>query len=600
MYVIDVIPFAAGAPAGALSYRANQKTPIGAVVEVTLRGKRIRGVVMSCESVRDAKASLKNAGFALKSGKLAKQGLLPPALMKAAQDVALYHAAPVGSVLSSLLSETLPDEIPKLVSGPGFKKIPMECIYQERLEKYKSLSAKEFRSGRSVLLVAPTVIELARLAETFAEFKPVVLSGALKGLKREAALAAAVSAKLVIATPAFMWTPVAKLGAVILERASAGSYVFQKRPYLDARVAAQALAEAREVSFVLGDYPLPIEWRIEPVSAPATGPSGTVRIIDMRKARLEGEKFKAVPDEIMLGIGSAIANGGRAAVLAVRKGYSPAVVCRTCGSAVRDKEGRSLAFSTARGERVFRSADGSVVESAERVCDVCGSWNLMPLGIGVERVAEEIKEALPDARIVQIDADTVRTPAQVKRAAQAARESGTVIIGTELMLPFFDPSEPLEYAAIASADSLLALPFWRARERLVHAGLTLRNRAAILDVATRRPEDAAFTALRDADQTFFIEENGQREQFSYPPYGHLLRIRALVSPTRRETAAREILDALSGHTAIRMPDRKAKNKIAVTIVLKLPKDAWPDAHLSNALASLPPSVTTLIDSESLW
>jgi primosomal protein N' (replication factor Y) len=609
MYVVDVIPFAAGAPEGALSYRSAERVAAGSVVEVTLRGKRVRGMAVGCESVREVKGSIKTAPFMLKSGKIAKEGALPGAIVEAARAVASYHAAPLGAVLAALVGETLPETLPNaLADGPGFARVAAELPYAQRMALYARIIAEANAAGRAALIVAPTTIEIARLAREFADRAPVVLSGALKKEKRAAALAAACASRgLVVATPAFAWIPTAKLGAILIERASAGSYAFPKRPNLDARIAAEALANARAIPFYLGDYPLPIEWRAKP-DAPLQASKGfaPARIIDARHERLEGESFHAVPPEIMSGIGAAIARGDRAAALAARKGYSPAVVCRDCGSAVRDKEGRALAFSTARGQRIFRSADGATIESADRVCDSCGSWNLLPLGVGVERVADEIREALPDAKIVMIDADRVKTPAQAARAASAAREAGAVIVGTELMLPFLDPREPLGYAAIVSADALLALPFWRARERLIHAGIALRERAKAVDVATRRPEDAAFGAIAGtpSDSTiaggFFAEETALRALFGYPPSGHLVRIRALVSPARRDAAAREILAAFGSHPALRMPDRAAKGRAAVSFVAKFARDAWPDARISAALAALPPSCAATIDSESLW
>ncbi|MBU2220388.1 hypothetical protein KKD81_00440, partial [Patescibacteria group bacterium] len=65
MYVIDVIPFAAGAPAGALSYRSKDFLETGTLVGVPLRKKRVRGIVVSCSSVQEAKAQIKKADFSL-------------------------------------------------------------------------------------------------------------------------------------------------------------------------------------------------------------------------------------------------------------------------------------------------------------------------------------------------------------------------------------------------------------------------------------------------------------------------------------------------------------------------------------------------------
>jgi primosomal protein N' len=268
---------------------------------------------------------------------------------------------------------------------------------------------------------------------------------------------------------------------------------------------------------------------------------------------------------------------------------------------VHDERGMSLSFATTRGTRVFRSADGKTKKAAQTTCDVCGSWNLLPLGIGVERVAEEISKAIPEAKIIMLDTDTIRTPAQARKAAITLKEPGTIIIGTEFMLPFLSSDEKVSYAAIASADALLALPFWRVRERLVHSALTLRERSEKLSIATRRPDDSAFTAvLNPLASTFFEEEATDREAFMYPPYGHLVVVHAEGPAIKKETMAATISAAFADHPITRLPDRVQGATVRISIVAKYAHALWPDELVSEALAALPPWATIHIDSESLW
>jgi len=604
MFVLEILPLARSAPPGTLSYRSRAEVVPGSLVSVPLRKQQVRGIVVECVPVKEAKGVLKRATFALKSsGSANVEGALPRALMLAAEEVAACHAAPLGSTLHALLADSLPPVVPVLTEGPGANTLYIEAPYRARIDAYEKLIRKQGRASHSVVIVAPTGVELERLARDLAAFSPVAVSGALTGRKRAAALTKAVDAGLVIVTPAFSWLPVRSLGALVVERASAAGYRLPQRPHLDLRIAAASLARARGAQLAYGDYPLPIELRDKadaPLSAPARA---SARIIDATAERPEGERapFRAVAQQMLAELGRASARGGRAAVLAVRKGYAPTVVCRDCGFAVRDANGRALSFSIARGERVFRSADGQTNRAADLACDRCGSWNLLPLGIGVERVAQEIEEALPDARVCMLDAESIRTPAAVRKAMARIKEPGTIVVGTEAMLPLLDPAEPLEYAAIASADSLLALPFWRARERFVHAGLTLLDRAKSVSVATRRPLDTAVLMLADTTlDVFFAEETAQRKALRYPPFGHLLVFHAEASPTKVAEAAKLITDALADLPSVRLPDRPVRTHMRLSIIAKVASDQWPDAALSALLAALPPWISLTLDTESLW
>jgi primosomal protein N' len=599
MYVIEVIPLARNAPQGTLSYRAKDPIAPGALVRVPLRKKTVPALVIGCTSALEAKAAVKRAPFMLRGAAPEALGALPGAVIDAAHKVAAENGTHLGIALGALVQEALPDDIPDgFEKGPGFRETRIEDIYERRLSAYR----KEIKSG-AALLIAPTAAEVARLAEAFKDERPVVVTGALAGKKRAAALAAACASEgLVIATPAFAWIPMRHLRALILERASAGGYVSQKRPYLDLALAARELAKARGLRFYTGDIFLPLTLREEPgVPLPFTLTSDA-ELFDAKTTEEEHAPFAAVPDAMKERIRGALDAGGRVGVLAARRGYAPAVVCRDCGNTLRDERGFALSL-TARGEhRVLRSADGRTKRDADAVCEVCGSWNLLPLGVGVERVEEELRAAFPKAPLAVFDAETLRTKAAAQKAVEALSAPGALIVGTEAMLPYLDPRTPLSFAGIASADTLLALPFWRARERLVRMGLMLRERADDVMVATRRPEDSAFDAiLNPRASAFFAEEASLRKALGYPPYGHLLTFHTEGAKLAVDRAATMIEDAMAPHPVARLADKLLpRGRMRLSMVAKVGKRAWPDAALGARLAALPPAIAVHVDPESLW
>jgi len=598
MHVIEVIPFSKGAPPGSLSYRHKDALPAGTLVEVPLRKKRVRGVVTGSTDVLEAKASLKRADFIL-SGSVEEIGTLPGELVAAARQAALYHAAPLGAVLAQLLESADPDALPAhLFPGSSYGLETVEAPYQARMARYRTRIGDALAEEKAVLLVVPTLAECARFKEALKDLSPLVLSGALPAKRREAALARAAAHKgLVIATPAFAFVAMERLGLVILERASAGGYRLPKRPYLDMVRALMILCEVRLLPFALGDYPLPMEYRSRPDAAlSGTESLGPLSVLDAKaEEEKQGATYKAVPDPLRKELARVLAEGGRAAVLAVRRGFSPAVVCRDCGNAVRDSRGHSLSLATVKGGRALRSSDGTILRDADAVCDVCGSWNLLPLGAGVERVHEELQEAFPGATLVRFDTDAVRTPAQARSAAKLLSEPGTIAVGTEFLLPWLDPERPLDFACIASADTLLALPFWRSRERFVRLALTLRERAGRVTVATRRMDDAAVRAAEDpCDPAFFEEEAMLRKALGYPPFSTLIAVRAEGAPQWLSKAGEAVRSAFAGRAVAERTHQNARTWIA-----SLPQGSWPDPELSSRLAALPLPARVLIDPDSL-
>ena len=599
-------------------------------MEVSLRRRMVQGLVVGCQSVAEAKATLKNATFMLTKTVPHAAGNLPDALRTAAERIAQLHAASLGSALASLFGEHIRSDLSLsgmtgLRGGTGFVLDTAEAPLAQRAARYRDAIESNLASGTATLIVVPTIAETEYWKQQFVDLKPVILSGVATGKHREAALkAATASAGLVIATPSFSWTPILALGGILIERTGAGGYRSPKRPYLDFRTALIELARSRMIPITLGDYPLPLEYRKHPEAAlsvpaegtPAAGVPSTVSILDLRREKVEEKKpstvvetetvhepWMAVPRQMREQLARTINAGGRALVLAVRKGYAPSVVCRDCGTTRTDEFGNVLTFTKeGPGGRAFRTVDGRIFENTNVLCELCGSWNLMPLGIGVERVEEELREAFPDATVIRFEGDTVRTIATAKKALERAGDPGTIIVGTEGALPWLlaAHTHPFDLAVVASADSLLALPFWRARERFVRLGLLLSIMAEHLLLGTRLPEDAAVDAVEHPQTTgFFAEETGLRKALGYPPFGTLIALQAEATRTQLDVLDASIRAAIGPYPFTVLPDRAlTRTQLRRSYVVRLDINIWPEVALSASLRSLPPSVRVLVDPEA--
>jgi primosomal protein N' len=626
MWVLEVIPFTRAAPAAPLSYRSSKDLAPGTLISIPLRKRIVTGLVVGSMPVREAKAELKKASFSLSASSNKILGTLPLYVLTAAKATALYHATTLGAVLYSLLIQVLPSsEILEQLEQPRNSNISesgknssqgLEAPFIDRIAEYtKIISTNE----GTTLLVVPTQIEADEWSALLKAFKPIVVTGKITGERREAALARASSLttppQLIITTPNFSWIPLPSLSHIIIERISAGSYTLPKRPYVDVRYALQQLAQARAAFLTYGDYPLPIEYRVNPAAAmqkiqdsSEVTITHTIAVLDTRTDKKDSIRldqkpkehqsssttWRAVPEILRNQIKKTTDAGGTVAVLAARRGYAPSVVCSDCGTAVTDEFGRNLALATINGTRVLRSSDGKISESAATFCKTCGGWNLLPLGIGIERVEEELREAFPNAPIVRIDQDSQKKSLSLKKLRAESSEPGTISIGTELMLPILSPFAPVNLGIIASADSLLAVPFWRSRERFIRVGLMLAERSERMIIATRKPDDnTALASLIDpTNAAFWQEETTLRKILSYPPFGTLVVFHVDGSTGTRLEEARALIKATC------LP--YIPFELATSLVLHIPENEWPNKDLSIRLASLSPAIRITINSEMLW
>lgn len=607
--MIDVIPLSRTAP-GMLSYRSKEDLPAGTVVRIAVRKTETQGIVLASVPVAEAKEMLKRADFSLSKSAVAKAGALPASLLRAAEKTARFHAASIGAVLSALFSEYVRLGVPlpmdALAEGASSSRTPIELPLAERRAAYGERIEAARAEGGTVLLVVPTLAELSYWRETLKEYAPLTLSGALSRARREKALEAAITHEgVVIVTPQFSWVPIQKLACIILDRISAGTYTLPKRPYLSVVCAAEALAAERAVPLVLGDFPLPLEYR--PAHKAALTKTAAATLFDARRDPEDQEDsgpWKALPDPILEEIRDELANDGRVILLATRAGYAPAVVCRECGQAQTDDRGMPLMFSQKNGERIFITSDGASTIDAKRPCTRCESWNLLPLGVGIERVEEEARAAFPSVPLTVVSSELLSSAPKVRAALEEASVPGSILIGTEALLPWLyeHSAEPLPLGIIVSADSLLALPFWRARERFVRLAYFFRGACRAVRLITRHPEDTAVEAVTvPGSDAFWNEETTLRRALAYPPFGTIMTLSFEGPPAAVRSFAERICTSLEQYAPAELPARtNVMNASRATLVLHLPEGAWPDETLLNYVRALPPSVRVRIDPESLW
>ena len=117
-----------------------------------------------------------------------------------------------------------------------------------------------------------------------------------------------------------------------------------------------------------------------------------------------------------------------------------------------------------RGERLLRCHYCDYQSPIPRRCPACGSENIRELGIGTERVAEEVARLFPAARVLRMDSDTTTRVGDHARILSEFEANGDVLVGTQMVAKGLDyPTVTL--AAVVAADIGLNVPDFRAAER---------------------------------------------------------------------------------------------------------------------------------------
>jgi primosomal protein N' (replication factor Y) len=148
------------------------------------------------------------------------------------------------------------------------------------------------------------------------------------------------------------------------------------------------------------------------------------------------------------------------------------------------------------------------------------------VGSGTERVVEEVKALLPDARIERLDRDLVRGKVRRKEVTRLLNEKkAEVVIGTQLLLSWPEiPSFAL--TGFVWADQGLHFPDFRASERAFQllSMFLQRSKGEVL-VQTYTPDHPAIRFAVQQDYAGFAQtELEMRKALGLPPYRRLIRL----------------------------------------------------------------------------
>jgi primosomal protein N' (replication factor Y) len=648
MFIVRVIPITRGIFKDYLSFFSRESMPAGSVISVPVRGKRVPSLVIDSRDAREEKLDIRRAGYVLKKlpAGIKARRIFSEAFIRGAMDTALWHGIHEGAAFGQLVSHIILASAQRIKEAPAEKesaaepdemkaradRLVLQAERGERIRTYRNLAREAFAREASVLIVAPTVIEAELLAEELArgiEERVVTLTSELPKKKLIANWNHAVASKepvLIVGTPFVLSLPRADIDAIIIERESARAYRKFERPHLDLRHAALRLSVHSGARLICADFPLRVETRYlldarraEELARAQARPAGTteVLIVDARKGeetRRSKRTFSTITDASMKRIEQELARGGRVAVYAARRGIAPLTVCNDCGTPVTDPvTGAPMVLHKTTEGNVFLSHRSGATVPAHISCRTCGGWNLVTLGIGIDRVYDELAKRFSKAHLSLLTTDSAPTHAMAKKVAHDFFTTrGAVLVGTERMLPYF--YEPVELSVVASIDSFLSLPAWRAHEHVLSILFYLREQTEnALIVETREPEHLVMKTLTSGNPAdFYREDIAERQRYGYPPFALFVGLSMRGTPAAIEKLRLLVKESFSDLDLVGpLPaEQIGKSEWRSRAVIRLPAPyaprhagenarAWPDPDIAERLRALPPSIEVTIDPDEI-
>lgn len=264
-----------------------------------------------------------------------------------------------------------------------------------------------------------------------------------------------------------------------------------------------------------------------------------LKTIDMRRAPPARGGF--LSPVLVEQIGRTLEKGEQSLLFLNRRGYAPLTLCRVCGHRFGCPVCSAwLVEHRFRGQLVCHHCGHS--ERRPDACPECGTFDhLAACGPGVERIAEEVVAAFPDARTIVLSSDIVGGVRRLRLELEAiANGDADIVIGTQLVAKGHNfPNMTL--VGVVDADLGLANGDPRAAERTYQllsqvtgrAGRTGKQSHGLLQ--TYQPDHPVMQAIVSGDaESFYAREIAERERAGLPPFGRLAGV--IVSAATRAEA----------------------------------------------------------------
>ncbi|MBW2529094.1 MAG: primosomal protein N' [Deltaproteobacteria bacterium] len=240
--------------------------------------------------------------------------------------------------------------------------------------------------------------------------------------------------------------------------------------------------------------------------------------------------------------------GEQAIVFLNRRGFSPSVICESCGH-VQTCELCSVALTYHRrsGGRLRCHYCDYSAPLGER-CQECSAGPLSLEGLGTEKLENTLAEAFPSARVERLDRDVAPGARSEAVLDRMRRGEIDVLVGTQMVTKGHDLPR-VTLVGVVNADAALSMPDFRAAERGFQLLVQVAGRAGRRDrqgrvlVQTRDPDHPAIRyAVRHDVAGFLAHERNDRREVGYPPYRRLALVRI---DDRSEQAARRMAGSLA-------------------------------------------------------
>ncbi|WP_312794497.1 primosomal protein N' [Tianweitania sp.] len=413
-----------------------------------------------------------------------------------------------------------------------------------KTEVYFEAIAAALKEGRQVLVLVPEIALTQAFLDRFHDrfgAKPAEWHSDLAPRMRERVWRqlAEGRVRVVAGARSALFLPFKELGLIVVDEEHDPAYKQEDRVFYNARDMAVVQGQLGGFPVVLASATPSVESRVNATSgryglvslparyAEAALPS--IRAVDMRRSPPARGNF--LSPALVDAMRDSVERGEQALLFLNRRGYAPLTLCRVCGHRFQCPQCSSwLVEHRFRGQLICHHCGHH--EPKPEACPECGTLDhLVACGPGVERIAEEVDAAFPEARTIVLSSDMLGGTKRLRLELEAiAKGEADIVIGTQLVAKGHNFPN-MTMVGVVDGDLGLANGDPRAAERTFQLLSQVTGRAGRTGKASRgliqtyQPDHPVMRALVSGNSdAFYAQEIAERRRGHLPPFGRLAAI----------------------------------------------------------------------------
>lgn len=438
-----------------------------------------------------------------------------------------------------------------------------------KTEVFLSLAERILADGKGVIYLVPEIALTGQVAKSitgrFGKTAAVLHSGLTPSqrlgewrriMHREA--------RVVVGARSAVFAPVPNLGLIIIDEEHDGSYKSGSTPRYHARQVAMHRAVSLRIPLVMGSATPSVESWHGMRGGTITRHTLTKRLSGGEMPSLSCIDLNYYPDggcisrPLEEAVRKSLEKGRQSILFLNRRGFTHFFRCNSCGYELVCKN-CSVPMTYHKSVHRLRCHYCGWSAYPPQSCPQCGSIDIGSSGFGTEYIEAETRSKFPNARIIRLDTDALRSKTELLEKLDAFRNGEyDIMLGTQMVAKGLNFPR-LELVGVILADAGLHMPDFRAAERTFSLITQVAGRAGRyfpdgkVFVQTYSPgNDSIRFACTNRTADFYDCELRQRQSLNFPPFCRLLRLvfrsfdRKLAEATADEAARILAKDAPRG------------------------------------------------------